>query len=764
MITLLLEYPPSYPEQLALAGIARQAHLTKSDFTTEVVSPERPPEWFHAPTWWSNRTEAAAQRISALTGYVVPMGKFALKALTGKQKLGEFLGAPAPCNFDGLTMLPTFSLAMCAHNRSPQYKVPVSRHIRKAYEHANGSAPEWDWGEIYLSTSTPEGKLIEQLQRCFSFPRLSLDIETPRLDDAHPERFGDIVRNLYNIGFANRAAGVSVSVDWQTASSEVKQLCKELCESDIPKVFQNGQFDIRALAFSGITVRNYWADTLTLAKLLMPRLPANLSYLSALLTYAPKHKEVFREQARARVDSGDMFTDSGTTERALYNAQDCVVTDEVWGKLFAVLQDTPWALKLWDQRMGLNRIGIKMTQKGRVVDEDFRQSWRKPLRRLQAGALVQSRTVARRLGMQRFSPRSGPSLRAAFTRLGVSSYKRTGTGLESYDAEVLLELTKHLNPDVRELAESVKKSRDYGKLLSTYVDGLPIWPDGRIHSVWNPCGAVTARWTSRAPNDQNRPNFLDPLLKPSPGMWIVHADYSQIELRLVALFSGDRVLLDAYNTGKDVHTINAEMIFGCKIDKRTPVGKAMRQFAKIFVYAANYGASVRTIWESVVSDESIPLHFRKKLTMLEIAKLRAKWFMLHPAILDYQVEWLKKAEKVGYVECLLSGLRQRIYGTLDPSLAYNFMPQAGTGSIVNTAMEKLDGALDASRGEVILAQIHDAIEVEGPDPFVLERKMKECMETTIEFRGNTIGMEIECERIYGYPWKMKQLGDGRKAT
>lgn len=755
MITILAEYPLSFPERSTLDAILDTAHIPHTDVNVVTLTDERPPEFFHPPTWWEERLPAAAPKLLPLSGYVVPMGKYALKALTGKQKLDEYLGAPAPCNLPGVTILPTFSLELCITRRSPQYRVPVSRHIRKAWEYANGTAPEWQWGEIVCSTNAPESAVIAALQRCFRFPRLALDIETPRLDDSHPERFPGIVRNLYNIGFASREGGLAVSVDWQTASPAVKALCKQLCESDIPKVLQNGQFDVRALAFSDIHVKNYWADTMLLARLLMPRLPASLGYLSALLTYAPKHKEAFREQARARVDSGDVFSDSGPHARALYNAQDCVVTEWVWDKLEAVLKANPWAEALWPERMALTRVGIKMTQKGRLVDEGFRQDARLPARKAQAEALWSARRTARRLDLKGFSPTSGPRIRAAFNRLGVSSYKHTGKGAESFDAEVLLELTKHLNPDVRELAQAIKSSRDYGKLLSTYLDGLPVWEDGRIHSVWFPCGAVTGRWPSRQPNDQNRPNWLDPICRASPGMWIVHADYSQIELRLVALFAGDDILLDAYNSGKDVHTINAEMIFACKVDKRTPIGKAMRNFAKIFVYAANYGSGVRTIWENVVSDESIPESFRKRLTLIEVAKLRTKWFLLHPKILEYQMNVLRKAEKDKYVECLLSGLRQRIYGTLDPSLAYNFIPQAGTAKIANDAVLTLNRTLDASIGECIVAQVHDAIECEGPDPVVLEHKMREAMERHIKYRGKSIAMEIETEKFFAQygPWR-----------
>jgi DNA polymerase-1 len=452
------------------------------------------------------------------------------------------------------------------------------------------------------------------------------------------------------------------------------------------------------------------------------------------------------------------------------------------------------------------KIGLLMRQRGVLIDENAREAHRGPMKIKEKWARNRLRVLAKRRGFQyvKEKPRTEWDYEERVSKKGVvrrvrikdskrivydkteipfdpvnihhirklfkecygiqgGKPKREG-GEESYDAKVMEELSKHPDRGVRILASKVLNFRQWNKLISTYIDGLPVYGDGKIHVEWKPGNTSTLRWASSNPNGQNAPKFLRDMFTPhlrdlkeklkgvevgprltgvddKPYVWqhfyLVSADYSQLELRIVALLAGDEVLLDAYARGIDVHALNAEAIFGeaWKVGN-AEVRKELRDFAKRFVYGANYGASAKTLWANLVPD--FP-----KLKLSTVERALAAWFAAHPKIKLWQERVLRDAHLRGYVEEPASGHRVYFFGNVDPSVALNFPVQTFAAWIMNQAAVEVSAALDWKGGEGILFQIHDDLTIAVRDWRHGAAILKAAMEKVRELAGAKVAFPID---------------------
>jgi DNA polymerase-1 len=231
--------------------------------------------------------------------------------------------------------------------------------------------------------------------------------------------------------------------------------------------------------------------------------------------------------------------------------------------------------------------------------------------------------------------------------------------------------------------------------------------------------------------------------------FIAGADYSQLELKLIALLASDQPLLDCYNKGLDVHRITATEVL--ELRNGTEVE---RDIAKMVEYGFNYNISedVRTVWQAAV----VKLSDKYKdigsvLTMQRMSNYRKRWFRAHPAIRQWQLTSVALAEKNKFVEAPLSGRRRYFHdGHVDPNEVLNFPMQSTAGDLMNRAMLAIDKRVDWAK-EGIIAQVHDAAYLEGPDPFRLARILKECMEQTVTLNGHTMTFTVDLG--IGKDWK-----------
>lgn len=443
--------------------------------------------------------------------------------------------------------------------------------------------------------------------------------------------------------------------------------------------------------------------------------------------------------------SEDLFVTGNAGERALYNARDSWLQARCWADLEPVVARRERGPEQLETLASCLNIGVKMFVHGIPVSKAGVEGWRAPLKEKAVAAkaaLIErvEKAMLWDVGLGEFNPNKPAHIRWLFSQLGVPSPKKTAKGLDSFDAEALVKLKEHPAPTVAELAAAILAEREPKKLLSTYIDGLPVHPDGRVHPRWAPLATLTGRWSSRQPNAQNIPDYMYGIFEVAPGLWWVKVDQSQLELRIAAFFSGEERLIQAYLDGADVHSMNARVFFG--LPPGAKVTKPMRQFAKGGAYGLGYGAADKTVLARMKENEAIPREMRDRIGLPEMAQARYNYFKAYPGIKRRQEETLRFAMENRYIEEEISGRRVYFPGEVDVSVVYNFPIQTFAGKVMNDGIIELDAALDWGR-EAILDQVHDSVTVCGPDPERLFQLLKRCFEREYTYRGRTMRFRIE---------------------
>jgi DNA polymerase-1 len=299
-----------------------------------------------------------------------------------------------------------------------------------------------------------------------------------------------------------------------------------------------------------------------------------------------------------------------------------------------------------------------------------------------------------------------------FDELNISTGRKTATGQVSTSRDVLDELAH-----TYEIAKFIIDYREMDKLKATYADALPkmISPDGRIHGCLNQTVAATGRLSSTDPNLQNIPirtelgQRIRQAFVPEKGNKILSADYSQLELRILAHITRDPVMLEAYQTGEDIHAKTARLVFGAKDEKEL---KEKRRLAKIVNFGIAYAV------------EAFGLSTRVGITRAEAKQVIADYFDTYKGIRKYMDEIPDTARKQGYIASLFG--RRRFFPSINDRNysvrsraereAIN-MPIQGTASdIVKIAMIRVHEALKKEKLETkMIMQVHDELLFEGPE-------------------------------------------------
>ena len=298
-----------------------------------------------------------------------------------------------------------------------------------------------------------------------------------------------------------------------------------------------------------------------------------------------------------------------------------------------------------------------------------------------------------------------------FERLGLPSYKKTKTGY-STSAEVLEKL-RGAHPIVGEVLEY----RQYAKLKSTYVDGLlkVISPDGRVRTSFQMTVTATGRLSSTEPNLQNIPtrtelgSELRRMFVAGPGQILVDADYSQIELRLLAHISGDQAMVDAFRSGEDFHTVTAAHVFSVPVEEVT---SAMRRAAKAVNFGIVYGISPFSLSQDL------------GVTVAEAKAYMDAYFHRFPGVKAYMDQVVERARADGYVETPMH--RRRALPEIKSSnhnmrsfgerVALNMPIQGAAADIIKLAMVRVHRQLKEAALEArLIMQVHDELIVECPE-------------------------------------------------
>lgn len=724
-----------------------------------------------SPGGWNQAIRACLPRLhrelSGLrTRWVFGAGARALQAITGKKKITPWVGGPlhgikhkyakqeyGP-DFSEFRIIPSFHPAFILRPKGNAYVPAFEIWLGRAWAFANGEQREWQWPKLLI-----DGTNEAEIRKLNNESAISVDIENL-----------PSTGRIRCIGVGTRSIGISVplSPERNARGPELAALRQLLDNPRVEKIFHNGSHDLLELKKSGFRVRGKIFDTLRAHAVVAPQIAHSLSVACAIEFHAPAWKSEFQIEGD---DKGakklKKFEKAAIEDLCLYNAKDNVMQSFLAERLKKRLTKQEKGWSLYQNYADCMMVGLDMTEEGVLIDETKFERHRiyfKRKRREAARDLRAISKVAGKKNWETFKLGSSPELHDLFFKhLKVQPSRWSEeTGAPKLDEKALQPLTVSHNPLVSSAARALLQLRKWHKLLRTYIDGLPI-EGNRVHPKWREFGTVTGRWSSADPNLQNIPKPKTEKLKNgktkvvAPGLrdlfrsggdaWLLEADYSQLELRIVALLAGDPLLLEWYDKGMDIHTLNAQDLFNTESPS-----KDQRHLAKTFVYACNYGAKPITIWQNLVID--FP-----NLSLALVERLNFLWFKKHQPIKIWQNEELKKARLNGYAEAPLSGRRVHFHlGRIDASKVLNH-PVQGTGAdIINPSVKPIQEELRKAKIGSIKMQVHDALVVETTNPLKAAPIMRKYMEQTVTLNGYTMKFPVDfklgrnwghCEEVNG---------------
>ncbi len=486
---------------------------------------------------------------------------------------------------------------------------------------------------------------------------------------------------------------------------------------------QNIKYDMLILKWYGIELKGNIYDTMLVHYVVEPEGKRSMDLLSTqYLHYEPVHiEELIGKKGKGQGNMRDVEVDKIKE----YAAEDADITLQLKHVLHPLLKEKEVEKIFYEVENPLVKVLTDMEFEGIKVDEGFLKSYSKIL---EVDAKQAEESVYKQAGV-RFNLASPKQLgEVLFEKLQLDpSAKKTKTGQYQTGEDVLSKLATKGH----QIVEDILVFRELTKLKSTYVDALPLMINsktGRVHTSYAQAVAVTGRLSSNNPNLQNIPirtnrgkEIRKAFIPRDKGRVLVSADYSQIELRIVAAISGDPNMCEAFRSGKDIHTATAAKVYG--IDENE-VTKEMRYKAKSVNFGIIYGQGAFGLADNL------------GISRTEAKEIIDNYKREFAGIQKYMDDTINYAREHGYVETLMG--RKRWLRDINSSNftvrgfaernAINSPIQGSAADMIKLAMIKIDAALKAStlQSKMIL-QVHDELvfdaiesELDVLKPLILE--------------------------------------------
>ena len=550
-----------------------------------------------------------------------------------------------------------------------------------------------------LLTEADLNRWVEKLKQTKLF---ALDTETDNLDY--------MAANLVGISFAlenGEAAYLPLQLDYLGAPKTLEKttalaLLKPILENPaIQKVGQNFKYDLTIFARNGIDVQGVAFDTMLESYVLNSTGRHNMDDLAKRYL---GHQTISFEEIAGKGKNQLTFNQIPLEKAAEYAAEDADVTMKLQQVLWEKLSKEPTLKKLFKE-MELPLLGVlsRMERRGVLIDSDalFLQS------NEIANRLSELEEQAYVLAGQPFNLASTKQLQEIlFDKLGLPVIQKTPKGAPSTNEEVLEELAFS-----HELPKVLVEHRGLSKLKSTYTDKLPqmVNPQtGRVHTSYHQAVTATGRLSSSDPNLQNIPirneegRRIRQAFIAREGFTVVAADYSQIELRIMAHLSQDQGLINAFTQGKDIHRSTAAEIFGVALDEVT---SEQRRNAKAINFGLIYGMS------------AFGLSRQLGIGRADAQSYMDLYFKRYPGVQTFMYDIREKAKAQGYVETLFgrrlylpdinssNGMRRKAA----ERVAINAPMQGTAADIIKRAMIQLDQKLQNDPDIAMIMQVHDEL-------------------------------------------------------
>ena len=605
-----------------------------------------------------------------------------------------------------------------------------------------GLPPKNDIKVTVVDTKDILDRLVEKLK---SAKRISLDTETTSTDPMQAALVGISLAveegSAYYIPVGHTGSAIQLAL-----SAVFNVITPALTNPGIPKVGHNLKYDCLVMRNHGLEIAPLSFDTMIAAWVLEPD-----SRRLGLKKMAEDELNVNMTEIKELIGSGSKQLTMdlvAVSDVAPYAGADAEIPLRLEKLLRERLVKND-LLKVFEEiEMPLIPVLMEMEFAGIAVDKEFFQKFSNEL---SARILEIQKEVYKQVGYD-FNLNSTQQLsKALFDTLKLippDANNKTKSGHYSTSASVLEDLRgKH------EVVDKLLEYRELSKLVSTYLDALPLQINprtGRVHTSFNQTGSVTGRLASSDPNLQNIPTRTETGHQvrkgfiASPGNVLLSVDYSQIELRIVAHMSCDEAMLNAFRAGQDIHATTAAAIYDVPLDQ---VSKEQRRHAKAINFGLIYGMS------------AFGLAAGTDLTLAEAENFVRDYFVHFPRVKEYLDGIRKLAAQQGYVETLLG--RRRYFPNLknpptaqirarEEREAINAPIQGTAADILKIAMIRLPRALEKAGLEAkMLLQVHDELLLECPHNELEEtcKVVKEVMENAYQ-----LSIPLLADAAWGINW------------
>ncbi len=551
-------------------------------------------------------------------------------------------------------------------------------------------------------------RLDDWLARLEASGLAAIDTETSSLD----EMLAEIIGVSFSIK-PGEAAYVPLAHSYGDAPAQLPRedvlarLKPWLENPDRKKLGQHVKYDRHVFANHGIEVQGYEHDTMLQSYVLEVHKPHGLASLAE------------RHLGRSGIDYETItgkgahqipFSQVSVDKAAEYSCEDSDQTLDVHLVLWPRLQADRKLRFIYDLEIKSSEALYRIERNGVLIDA--------PMLARQSGELgariMQLEKEAHDLAGQPFNLGSPKQIgEVLFTKLGLPVVKKTPSGVPSTDEEVLEKLAEDYP-----LPAKLLEHRSLSKLKGTYTDKLAQMAHpgtGRVHTHYAQAVAVTGRLSSNDPNLQNIPvktaegRRVREAFVAAPGHQIASADYSQIELRIMAHLSEDEALMKAFQEGMDVHRATAAEVFGVAPDQ---VSSEQRRYAKVINFGLIYGMS------SFGLAKNLGIETKAAANYIE------RYFQRYPGVKNYMDETRLSAKSRGYVETVF-GRRLYLPEINSPNgprrggaerAAINAPMQGTAADLIKLAMVKVQDVLnEQQRGTKMIMQVHDELVFEVPD-------------------------------------------------
>jgi len=500
--------------------------------------------------------------------------------------------------------------------------------------------------------------------------------------------------------------GAPEQPDWEAARSVLMDILED---KQILKVGQNIKYDAEVLKQHGIDLKGIHFDTMIASYVINPGIRQhNLDYLAQ---HYLNHKMITYQEVVGKGKNACNFSQVEVQKACDYSCEDADITFRLKGVLDDKLRSEKNETLFYDLEMKLLPVLMDMEMAGIQIDAGFFQEMSE---RFAHEMKEMEKAIFDEAGMT-FNLNSPQQLGyVLFEKLGLPGQKKTAkTGQYSTDVKVL----KMLSASNYMIPSLLLRYRTLSKLKSTYLDALVKLADpstGRIHTSYNQTVAATGRLSSSNPNLQNIPvrgeegREIRKGFVAKAGHCLVAADYSQIELRVFAHYSGDAAFIEAFRKDQDIHTRTASEILGKRPDEVTP---EMRRVAKAINFGIIYGMGPRKL------SEELGIDYQTAKDYIDA------YYQRYQGVTRYREEMIRTASKKGYVTTLFN--RRRYLPDIEHSnnrirseaerMAINTPIQGTAADLIKQAMIRIHQRLKEGGFRTrMLLQVHDELVLEAP--------------------------------------------------